>query len=146
MANPVSLEDTELYRYISARNLTDTFDSETIHLTDRGGRGALYLSVIYGTLDRCLSVDVPWDLDMVTSFGNTALHVSALNNYSHCVLMLIKAGASPNIRNNDGKRPLDMTWSRRLCGNNLEAHNRRDAIRSAFYERESFVKSAGKID
>ena len=48
------------------------------------------------------------------STGDTALHISTRNRYLKWVNLLLKAGASPNVRNKEGQTPLMLAVQNRL--------------------------------
>lgn len=138
------LEGTILHRFVSAKNLETTIETTVVTTRDRFGQAALHLAVRYGTLGRCLAIDIPWDLDILDSTGSTPLHTAATLNQPKDVARLLEAGASPHMENKAGKRPLDVTMSRKQCATNERARRRRDKIRSMLYKTEIHIKSALK--
>ncbi|KAK6179875.1 hypothetical protein SNE40_012130 [Patella caerulea] len=49
------------------------------------------------------------EVDVKNKLGDTPLHSAAWKNHAEAVQMLLSFGAHPNIRNNDGKLPVELT-------------------------------------
>lgn len=47
-------------------------------------------------------------LDKTNGDGNTSLHLCALHNRPECMKLLLRSGANINIKNHNGKTPLDL--------------------------------------
>lgn len=60
------------------------------------------------TLSQLLSRRQPPDIQCRDPMGNTPLHCSAYRGHRHCVLKLLKCGASPSIKNKTGQTPFDL--------------------------------------
>lgn len=52
-----------------------------------------------------LSGKKPPDIDCTDLLGNTPLHSAAYRGQKQCALKLLRSGASPNIKNQNGKDP-----------------------------------------
>ena len=48
------------------------------------------------------------DILLFSQDGNTALHIASSNGYLNVVDWLLSEGADINVKNNDGKTPLDV--------------------------------------
>uniref|UniRef100_A0A3Q2EJJ1 Oxysterol-binding protein n=1 Tax=Cyprinodon variegatus TaxID=28743 RepID=A0A3Q2EJJ1_CYPVA len=55
------------------------------------------------TLSKLLSAEEAPDVHCKDSLGNTPLHCAAYRGQKHCIIKLLKFGASPNIRNSNSK-------------------------------------------
>uniref|UniRef100_A0A671UIM1 Oxysterol-binding protein n=1 Tax=Sparus aurata TaxID=8175 RepID=A0A671UIM1_SPAAU len=57
------------------------------------------------TLTQLLSRKKPPDINCTDLLGNTPLHSAAYRGQKQCALKLLRSGASPDIRNKNGKKP-----------------------------------------
>jgi uncharacterized protein len=56
------------------------------------------------------------DVHRTTNYGNTALHRASMNGQLDAARVLLEAGARPDVRNNEGKRPIDVVrWPPARC-------------------------------
>ncbi len=140
------LEGTPLYRAVCTINAAGVEDIVRGDLSarDSKGRSAVHLAVRHGMLWRIIASEVEYDPDVQDNEGNTPLHLAAHRNRSGLVRALLDHGANSVVRNNTGKRPLDVTKTRKQCADDPEERKNRDDIRSMFYKKETLVKAATK--
>ena len=80
---------------------------------DRDGLTPIMAAITAGNIDRVRTVILRLlvngaDPNRQDSNGNSALHHAAMNNIAEAIPQLIKYGASPALKNNDGQTPLDL--------------------------------------
>lgn len=126
----------------SARNFQNSkietlkaFLSRGLNLTQQGAQGDTVFHLLCGPLGSALDEDEnlavlrylleegfagsPQDLDIVNfrnDFGNTPLLVAVLYGFSKCVEYLLETGADPEIRGEEGRKPLSWAIQRGYLG------------------------------
>ncbi|XP_038159723.1 oxysterol-binding protein-related protein 1 isoform X1 [Cyprinodon tularosa] len=66
------------------------------------------------TLSKLLSAEEAPDVHCKDSLGNTPLHCAAYRGQKHCIIKLLKFGASPNIRNSNNQTARDLAQTDEL--------------------------------
>ncbi|KAJ3107545.1 hypothetical protein HDU97_003850 [Phlyctochytrium planicorne] len=84
---------------------------ESLNEVLSGGQGVLHIAALNGSLDclEILTLEPSLNLNLQDDTGNTALHIAAEKGDAIACYTLLAAGGKPNIRNNSGQRPVDMT-------------------------------------
>ncbi|XP_032421576.1 oxysterol-binding protein-related protein 1-like isoform X1 [Xiphophorus hellerii] len=66
------------------------------------------------TLSKLISAKEAPDIHCRDSVGNTPLHCAAYRGQKHCIIKLLKSGASSNIRNSNNQSALDLVQTNEL--------------------------------
>ena len=88
------------------------------NICDNSGRRALHVLLDEDSEERVLNVGnallrADLDLDSCDSQGKTALHISVEKAHNEFAKQLVRKGANPNIRDNNGNLPLHLLGSHR---------------------------------
>ena len=121
-----------LVKYGADINIADTEGNTYLHW---------YLSLSLKNFDAALSVLRKYniDLDRKNAGGKTALHIAALQGDMKNIRLLMKVGADPNIKDADGRTPLEILKT--LHPEKYKKYEERET--SKRITREDRTKSAG---
>eukprot|EP00494_Astrolonche_serrata_P025135 UN25396 len=90
------------------------FDHNSLNASNKPGFSMLHMAAKYNKLDLAdFLKNIVDDIDQFTTDGRTALHIAAQEELEQMTLLLLRAGACPNIQKRDSKNekepPLNLT-------------------------------------